>query len=329
MVQESGPRWPDLTLSRTVQIRDRVIDTFDDSLSDHRYITYVLDLEGVDCGRDGDSTPKTWTGSKSEGVLERGERAGETLQSVVERVCTEQLRRRRKGRREHADWWNDDLTDAKRRVTRQRRLFQESVGDRRDEQRLEYVRERNEYKKKIKDTKLRRIERELDEMGEQRVERWVKGGRRQVTSNIRREDGTFTGDLDETYDELVRKYFPLNDENDEDETHARYRREYETRDEERMTFDYDFEPTTNEIIGIIEGMKNDKAPGDDKIPNECLRYVLGAIETDWRDIIVGCLKKGDFPSIWKKAELVWLAKSGGGMRHISLLPAIGKVLDRL
>ncbi|KAJ8918216.1 hypothetical protein NQ315_014084 [Exocentrus adspersus] len=76
-----GVGWPDLTLSRTVQIRDRVIDTFDDTLSDHRYVTYVLDLEGV-AGRRSrwrfDIKNVDWERfERSERTVERRERAGD------------------------------------------------------------------------------------------------------------------------------------------------------------------------------------------------------------------------------------------------------------
>lgn len=41
------------------------------------------------------------------------------------------------------------------------------------------------------------------------------------------------------------------------------------------------------------------------------------------------LEEGTFSIIWKKAEVIWLGKPGGGYRPISLLPTLGRILDKI
>jgi len=42
-----------------------------------------------------------------------------------------------------------------------------------------------------------------------------------------------------------------------------------------------------------------------------------------------CLAREVFPRVWKEASVRWLPKKSGGHRPISLLPTLGKLLDRL
>lgn len=147
-----------------------------------------------------------------------------------------------------------------------------------------------------------------------------------MKGNMRREDGTYTGNLEQTYDELVRTYFPVDVPELDEQEHIELRREYE---EEREEEGDEYTVTMSELKGLIGGMSVGKAPGEDGTPNECLKYVLGGVGESWREIVEGCMREGVFPQIWKRAEVVWIPKKGGSMRPISLLPAVGKVLDRL
>lgn len=350
-----GVGWPDLLITRDVAVNERFVDTNDESLSDHRYVSYTLEVGRAVRGA---SRPRyevrgvnweVYEDRMSEEWMRRGvpelqrlgaERAGALLQDVVEDVSRGVLRKRARVRRDERDWWNGEL-EAERTDTRRARVrFQNARGNDRDQLRLEYVRRRNVYKKLIKEAKIRAMEEELEGMGE-RVwdvcKRWVKGGRREVVGNMRRPDGTFTGSLAETYEELVRQHFPEDVlEEEEDVGRARLRTEYmaDQVDGDRMNGDGvngGDEPavTMNELRGVIGGMSVGKSPGMDGIPNECMEHVLNAVGESWREIVEGCLREGVFPTVWKRAEVVWIPKKGGGMRPISLLPSVGKVLDRL
>ncbi|KAJ8967289.1 hypothetical protein NQ314_002962 [Rhamnusium bicolor] len=206
------------------------------------------------------------------------------------------------------------------------RDFRMLEGMKGEDLRMEYLGKRNDYKRKIKEAKLKEMEEELERMGD-RVwdvcKRWVKGEKRKVKGNLRRPDGTYTGSLEETYEELVGQYFPQDIA--AGEGHVEMRREY---GEDRVDEGEDFAVTMNELRGVINGMSVGKAPGMDGIPNECMRHVLNGVGDSWRVIVEGCLREGVYPRVWKRAEVVWIPKKGG-MRPISLLPSVGKVFGRL
>lgn len=46
-------------------------------------------------------------------------------------------------------------------------------------------------------------------------------------------------------------------------------------------------------------------------------------------ILNKALELGHFPKIWKKGQVCWLPKKDKTVRPITLLPALGKVLDRI
>ncbi|KAJ8912980.1 hypothetical protein NQ315_000037 [Exocentrus adspersus] len=198
-----GMGWPDLTLTKNATIRDREVEVDEETLSDHRYVTYYAELGGTR-RPNGDRwryETKDADWAKFERVL--NERRflldqenqnlnvkGEILQSVVEQASREVFRRKRRGRRERNEWWSEDLNRMKRVVNRERREFQQARGGDRDDLRRRYIGIRNEYKKLIKQTKLRHLDRELESMGTRVWEicrRWVKGGRGEVQARVRYE----------------------------------------------------------------------------------------------------------------------------------------------
>lgn len=82
--------------------------------------------------------------------------------------------------------------------------------------------------------------------------------------------------------------------------------------------------------GLIEGLGKKKATSEDGVLNECLRWVEDILGEWWCKILNECVMKGVFPKVWKRANVIWVPKAGGeGVRSISLLPVLGKVLDKL
>lgn len=80
---------------------------------------------------------------------------------------------------------------------------------------------------------------------------------------------------------------------------------------------------------MVANLKNGKACGGDAIPNEALKATAQVMIAKLDTLYTCCIKLGYFPKVWKRAKVVWIPKPKGGYRPISLLPAYGKVLDKL
>lgn len=57
-----------------------------------------------------------------------------------------------------------------------------------------------------------------------------------------------------------------------------------------------------------KSLKNKKAPGPDKIPNEVIKMIAENIPNKLAKINNQCIKQGRFADKWKKARLVLLRK---------------------
>lgn len=77
------------------------------------------------------------------------------------------------------------------------------------------------------------------------------------------------------------------------------------------------------------------APGPDGITKKILTLVFGEMRGPFKQLIDGCLRKGVFPEIWKKASLILLPKEGkdinqpSSYRPICLLNELGKLCERV
>jgi len=86
---------------------------------------------------------------------------------------------------------------------------------------------------------------------------------------------------------------------------------------------------------VIEGMNNEKAPGEDGITAEIYKLTFKIFPKSITAMYNGCLKIGIFPERWKKAKIIPIMKPGiqtceevTKYRPISLLNVGGKILER-
>ena len=95
------------------------------------------------------------------------------------------------------------------------------------------------------------------------------------------------------------------------------------------------EITVIEITKTLKKCKNRSAPGEDQISYLILKNLDRDQLSHIALIYNSCLKTGYFPMAWKQAKVVMLPKPGKDLtkptsyRPISLLPAIGKVFERI
>lgn len=94
--------------------------------------------------------------------------------------------------------------------------------------------------------------------------------------------------------------------------------------------------TTYEVTNIIRNLPNNKAKGDDQIPNELLKLAESLLSPHLAVIFNQCLKLSFYPPQWKNAITAIIRKHDkpdysepGAYRPIALLSCISKVLETL
>lgn len=128
----------------------------------------------------------------------------------------------------------------------------------------------------------------------------------------------------------MRKHFPNDIATEDTREQRRLREEYDTLEGRPVPVDdKPIRITRNELRGIVRSGKKGKATSEDGVPNECMGWVEEEIGEWWCALVNQCMDEGIFPRVWKRANVVWVPKGSGGVRPISLLPALGKVLDRI
>ncbi|KAF8774607.1 putative 115 kDa protein in type-1 like protein [Argiope bruennichi] len=94
--------------------------------------------------------------------------------------------------------------------------------------------------------------------------------------------------------------------------------------------------TTAEIDGVINSLKLNKSPGPDCIQNETLKRIHLMFPCFFSKLFNACLQLSTFPRSWKRANIFLIPKNNDfrgphldNLRCISLLPTIGKCLEKL
>ena len=96
----------------------------------------------------------------------------------------------------------------------------------------------------------------------------------------------------------------------------------------------EFHLSDEKILKIIRSLNPNKAHGWDEISVRMIKMCDSALIVPLKIIFTNCLIKGIFPDIWKHANVVPVHKKNeknlkGNYRPISLLPIVGKILEKL
>ena len=101
------------------------------------------------------------------------------------------------------------------------------------------------------------------------------------------------------------EYFVLEDkDNDDTDFHTQDR----TQSQEPVDTADDKVFTIEEIINAVESMGDKKAPGEDGITGEIYKSTFEIFPSYITALYNGCLKRGVFPSRWKRAKLIPITK---------------------
>jgi len=151
-------------------------------------------------------------------------------------------------------------------------------------------------------------------------------------STLQKTNGTHTDSLLETLQCALEYLTPKDDKSEATKCHKQIRKLIE--DPMETEDDKDF--TKEEIRQTIQSIDYKKATVEDGITNKILLWTFERFLLLVTSLYNGCLKKGCFPTRWKRARIIPLAKPGkekcsdvSKSRPISLLNTGAKVLEKL
>lgn len=330
--------WVDLLATKGVNITDRQIEDTE-TLSDHVYVSFKVEAQV----RQTNITKKykyDFSKAKWDNIImdlktykvgqEDLETEAERLQDKCREVCQRNIPRKKGGKKSNT-WWSSNLSRIRREVRKARKKYQEERdGEMRLMRREEYVIKRNKYKKEIKNTKEKSFEERLNTFQSDPWKFAYKIIRKEKKSTgkatMKKRDGTYTRTIEETLRYAFEKYFPSDDAESDIEKTTEIRVSVKNRPKTAIDT---VKITTKEILNTANTYSKGKAMSYDEIPNEALRYIAEGAKEQLRDLYNRCLEESFFPKAWKKAEVVWIPKKSEELRPISLLPALGKILDKI
>jgi hypothetical protein len=97
----------------------------------------------------------------------------------------------------------------------------------------------------------------------------------------------------------------------------------------------DSDLSMEELLEAAKGLKLNKAPGPDGIPNAAVKVAVKTCPQVFLGTMKRCLEGGQFPDCWKRQKLVLIPKPGkaaGGpssYRPICLLDTLGKLFEKI
>lgn len=241
------------------------------------------------------------------------------------------------------DWWNDHLVYLRRIFRRARRRFnklrkrcvtQEALTSAFNALRVA----RSHYRAAVQKSKghlLRQIVDRLDREGpwsplyhEFKANRSIDMA---YVQNIKI-NNTYTTGIEETTEALLNSLIP-DDKVDLDTEYHKQIRMWAAEPPNTPLSDL---PTIDEFINIVNSLPLNKASGEDKISNKMIKEACKTSGVFILTVYNRCIAAGIFPRIWRSGFIRIIPKSGDkppedpkSYRPITLLPSLGKLLERL
>lgn len=237
-----------------------------------------------------------------------------------------------------APWWNINLTKLRKQSHDANRKLRLAKGTTKEEQfKIQYNAARNRYNAQIRRSKNESWrnfvtkEANSDPWGLVYKLQTNKIKIDQAFESIKHGDQQSTT-WEHTANILLSTLVPDDDLSQETRWHRSIRHGIETPPDTENT--PSFEPM--EIQKAIKSLKNNKAPGHDRIETEMIKIAWSVLEREFCALLNKCLASGVFPDRWKQGVIRVLLKAEdkdktkpGSYRPICLLPALSKILEKL
>lgn len=311
------------------------------SISDHRLITFILETEGEEqvFSKTNKFNVRKLKPERFNEVLSRklmreyGHVGAAVLNDAIERALEETCPKVVKAKK-GVPWWNPSLTRQRAKVRRLRARMQR-CGDpgRRRALQEDFRRLRNSYSEEIRQAKKQSWARFISENANEDPYGFAYklGASRlrlkEVMTNLRLGDGSYTSTTQETLEQLLNTLMPLEQEGAQG-NEPMQEVQYQAEQEEGFSM--------VELKNAIKKAKPRRAPGPDRIPIDAVKVMSEGNLVALLNVLNECWRMGCFPKVWKDASLVILRKAGdrdwalpGSYRPISLLPVLGKIYERL
>lgn len=338
-----GNSWVDLTFYKGCQITEWAVHN-QESLSDHAYITFSVGVGGVRRRKDRaifDFARANWDGIRAIisgwniGTLNdktQIEAEAVNLQNIMSNACRTNIKRK-VIKDEGPQWWNAEIAKARsdaRKLRKEHQVARDAIQRRLLAEKWKEA--RRVYKRMVEVAKRTKLAERIEGLCEN--ESWHRAwealrklGSGKGEVGVWREDATYTTEQDEIDECLLRKYHPQCSAAEQDE--LRQWLSVVANDSAAPSDPSEISVSPAEVRETVENSQNGKACGGDAIPNEALKATVDVLADSLARIYTSCAEKGYFPKIWKVAKVVWLPKPKGGYRPISLLPAFGRVFDKI
>ena len=238
------------------------------------------------------------------------------------------------------EFWNNKLTQLRKTYRAQRKNYQKTIDPIYRRARLEaYRSSKRIFEEALKQAKEENWEKFVN--SELSLNPWgmpykITMGKVKsptVLSTLIKEDGSLTNNWSDSVEYLMDKLLPDDNPADDSEYHTALRNDMEL---EYKTIAMAEPFTEEEVREQITTLKNNKAPGPDRIKSEIIQKLQNNLLTPLTQLFNECLKQQKFPDIWKESNLLILKKGDDkesvnpkSYRPICLINALGKLMEKL
>ena len=318
-----------------------------DSKSDHKALDFELNFYN-------ESNPPTRNRKKTNWIkyneiLKENLSAPETIKNVSElenhalilcesihKAFTEssKVSKRKFARRQ--PWMSNKILQLREST---RRLYRKLSNTKQESCRFAYKQKLKEYKKACdaaRSNHWKSFTSELDSIKDTaRLQKFFEGDNANKISTIKKTDGTYTRNHEETLEELLRFHFPECQIIDKDKEFIDcnhlliHLNEQDIKDLEDCV-------TTEKIIWAIDSFNPFKSPGGDNIFPALLQKGISTLVPHLRNLFIASLTLGHIPKAWRQVLVAFITKASknkndiaSSFRPISLMSFILKTLEKL
>ena len=270
-----------------------------------------------------------------------------SINNVIVRAAESALGRSNSVANARVPWWSENLSRLKSAVKRALRLLRVARADRLDGHTMELRQEnyRNavrKYKREIRKSKRSSWKKFVESMSADGP--WGPAYRAVSNANAAplsaicsAQTGNLTISAFESGEALVDSLLPADTAEKDQPAHTLIRAIAASYGRHQPCADYEDLPTEEELDRIFKNLGLRKAPGVDRINGPIARAAWRAGTHELLQLYRRCFINGIFPECWKVGYLKILRKAKSdrhasdpkGYRLISLLPTLGKVLEKL